>query len=365
MIYFKHNLYKRSFEIKTDVLFWRFSYVGDLAMYTIKDVARESGTSIATVSRVINGKSVREENARKILETMERLSFNANVHARCLRNRKTGIVALLIPNLEHVYFMKVAKAIRYYLDKRGYAMLLADSNDCLEEEIKQIKMLVDRNVDGLLIAPATDTGEHLKQYVSKMPIVLLDQILDDFEADAVVPDNINSVYDSVQCFIRSGHKRIGIICGPMGSFTARERLLGYKRAHEDYKFPLNEKLIKSRKYDVQSGYDLMNEFMAMEPEQRPTAIMATNYDITKGALMAVQERDLHIPQDFSFIGYDFEEVTYLFTPKISIIKEDINEIGRRVVDVLCKKMEQEKNVPSSEVYRVGYELIKKDSVQKI
>lgn len=334
-------------------------------MNTIKDVARVSGTSVATVSRVLNNKTVREENYRRIIRAMNELDFKVNNQARSLKTKKTMIVGVVIPRFDDVYFMKVAKAIQIHLSQKGYFMFLVDSDKNFENEKRQVKRLVEEKVDGLIVVPATNNGGYLKEYADRTSIVLLDQQVDDFEADTVVTDSVNCVYESVEMFIRSGHKRIGIICGPQYLFTARERLNGYLRVHEDYKIPVDEKLIKITGYDMASGYNVMEEFIGMDESVRPTAIMATNYDITKGVVMAMQENGCRIPDDYSFIGYDFDELATLFSPSLNIVVEAIDEIGECAVNVLYKSMKGLKSKDVPEVFRVKPTLIIKDSIKKI
>jgi LacI family transcriptional regulator len=332
---------------------------------TIKDVARLSGTSVATVSRVINNKTVRKENYNRIVQVMNELDFKVNNQARSLKTNKTMIVGVVIPRLDDVYFMKVAKAIQIHLSRKGYFMFLVDTDKNFDNEQMQVKRLVEEKVDGLIVVPSTNKGAYLKEYADRTSIVVLDQLLDDFEADTVVTDSINCVYESVEMFVRNGHRRIGIICGPQYLFTAKERLEGYLRVHEDYKIPIRDNLIKIGNYDVVSGYNLMKEFMEMDESDRPTAIMATNYDITKGVVMALQETGCKIPDDYSFIGYDFEELATLFSPSLNIVVEAIEEMGERIVDVLYKSMNGLHKKDAYEVFRVKPSLIIRDSVKKI
>lgn len=333
-------------------------------MYTIKDVARESGTSIATVSRVINGKTVKEKNYIKITEAMNKLNFSVNLYARSLKTQKTMIVGIVIPDLADVYFMKVAKVIQENFYKRGYSVFLVDSNRNHQREMEQVKLLASKKVDGLIVTPVTNKGDYLKSYIDELPIVLLDQLVEDFETDAVVPDNITCIYEAVKYMIKNGHKRIGFIGGQPDLFTAKERLLGYQKAHQDMGVPIFEDLIGRRAYNEESGYEIMKTFWNKNPDQRPTAVIATNYDLTKGAIIAVRENNINIPKDLSFVGYDFEDLAILYTPQLSIIMEPMQSIGEKVVDVLCRKMNQEIDLHSKGIYRVEPTLMKYGSVKK-
>lgn len=333
-------------------------------MPTIKDVARESGTSIATVSRVINGKSVKEQNYLRIREAMERLHFSVNLYARSLKTQKTMIVGLIIPDLADVYFMKVAKIIQEGFYKRGYSVLLVDSDRKYEREKEQVALLASKKIDGLIVTPVSNKGSYLKDYIDELPIVLLDQMVEDFETDAVVPDNITCIREAVKHMIRNGHRRIGFIGGQQDLFTARERLEGFRQAHKEMGISVCEELIRLKFYNEESGYEAVQSFWELPEELRPTAMIATNYDLTKGAIIAVREKNIKIPKDLSFVGYDFEDLAILYSPQLSIIVEPMQQIGEKVVDILCRKMNQEIDLHSKGIYRVEPTLMKYGSVRK-
>lgn len=334
-------------------------------MNTIKDVARESGTSIATVSRVINGKSVREQNYIKVKAAMEKLDFTVNIYARGLKTQKTMIVGIVIPDFEDIYFMKVAKAIQESLYQHGYSVFLVDSNRQADREEEQVKLLMSKKVDGLILTPNSSKGAYLKKYADHAPIVLVDQLTDDFEADAVVPDNITCVKNAVMDMIKKGHRRIGFIGGQPPLFTVKERLEGYLSAHRELDMPIDMELVKCRAYTEECGYEFMKSFLDMGIEKRPTAVIATNYDLTKGAIVAVKEESIRIPEDVSFVGYDFEELAFLYNPKLSIIVESIQEIGDKVVEVLCNRMNHDAEIPVNQVHRVSPHLMRNGSVRAL
>lgn len=334
-------------------------------MYTIKDVARVSQTSIATVSRVINGKTVKEENYIKVKEAMEKLNFSVNTYARSLKTQKTMIVGMIIPDLADVYFMNMAKVIQEKLYKRGYSVLLVDSNRNYDREQEKVELLISKKVDGLILTPVTNKGGYLKRYIEETPIVLLDQLVEDFETDAVVPENKKCIYQVVKDMIRNGHRRIGFLGGQQILFTAKERYQGYEQAHLDMGMPIHSELVKCGTYSEKWGYKSMKQLLQMEESKRPTAVIATNYDLTKGAIIAVREANISIPDQLSFVGYDFEDLALLFYPQLSIIVEPIQSVGEKVVEILCGKMDRNIDLLSKGIYRMEPKLMKHGSVKRI
>lgn len=331
-------------------------------MTTIKDVAKLADTSISTVSRVLNDKSVKDETRKKILESIERLDYKVNKQAQGLRTNESMMVGVVISSLTHSYWMKIVKNIQKHLHKYDYNLLLVDTEGDIAKEKKRLKFLLDKNVDGIIIAPISSEFIHIKEIGQEVPLVLLDNLLDDFQEDAVINDDINNVYSAVEILIKNGHREIGVICDN-SCYTGQERLKGYQRAFEDYRLQINKDFIKCAKYSVENGYSLTKELMEMSP--RLTAIIPTNYDFTKGSIIALNELHIAIPQDLSFIGYDFEDLNYLFAPPLSTLKGAFNEIGKEAADLIYKKMKGFKNSDVIEIKRIKGTIISEKSVQTI
>lgn len=330
---------------------------------TIKDVAKMAQTSIATVSRYINGKEIKEKTRSRIDEAIIDLNYEINSNARGLKTNRSMLIGTIVPHLNHIYDITIIKGIQNFLIKFGYNLLILESNGNLKEEKIALEFLYKKNVDGIIINSDSEDINIYSDFIKDdIPIVLIDQKLDNINTNAVVADNINAVYQAVEYLIKMGHRKISIILGTKGCFTAKERLTGYLRAMEDYGLEVDNNMIKHGNYKSDGGYLAMKELL--EGNVRPTAIIATNYDMTHGALMALNEKNLSIPGDISFIGYDDINLAEIYRPKFTIIMQPMIQMGEKAASLMIKMIKN--NVADyGEIYRLKNTFIINDSVAKI
>ncbi len=336
---------------------------GDFISVTMKDVARKAGLSIATISKYINGGNVLEENRLIIDKTIKELGFEVNEIARGLKTNKTMTIGLLIPSLENIFFTSILSEIESVLIKNGYSTIICDYKEDKNLEKQKLEFLLKKMVDGIITMPMGNDLEAINSVIGRnIPVVLIDRALKGVECDTVLVDNLNASYNAVEQLIICGHKRIGVICGPEDIYTAQERLKGYKRVHEDYNMTIENELIKHGDYRVESGYNLLKELIKME--EPPTAILVTNYEMTLGAIMAINESDIKIPDDISFIGFDNLQLAKVVKPPLSIVMQPVQQIGEAAANTLLRRLKGDMtNFPS--MLRLKTELILKDSVRKL
>ncbi len=336
---------------------------GDFISVTMKDVASKSGLSIATISKYINGGNVLEENRKIIDKVIKELGFEVNEMARGLKTSKTKTIGLLIPSLENIFFTSIVSNIESVLIKSGYSTIICDYKEDKDLEKQKLDFLLKKMVDGIITMPMGNDSEAINSVVERnIPVVLIDRALRDIKCDTVLVDNLNAAYNAVEQLIILGHKRIGIICGPDEIYTAQERLKGYERVHEDYNMPVDSTLVKKGDYQVESGYRLLSELIKME--EPPTAILVTNYEMTLGALMAVNEGNIKIPDDISFIGFDNLQLSKVVKPPLSIVMQPVQQIGEVAANTILKRLKGDtSNFPS--MLRLKTELIMKESVKKL
>lgn len=330
---------------------------------TIKDVAKYTGLSTATISKYINGRNVLEQNRKIIEEAIEVLNFRVNEIARGLKTNKTKTVGILIPNLEQPFCTSIVASIENILIKFGYSTIICDYKENKELEKEKLQFLINKMVDGIIMMPIGDEEDIIKQIIDEETvIVLIDRVLSNLICDVVLVDNLNATYDAVEQFIMRGHKRIGIISGPDDVYTAQERLKGYLRVHEDYSMPVYKELIKYGDYKEDSGYRILNEFMDME--DHPTAIIITNYEMTLGAIMAVNERNIVVPDEVSLIGFDNLLMAKIIKPPLSIVIQPMQSIGETSAEVLLKRLNGDmSNFPIR--FRLKADVLIKSSVRNI
>lgn len=327
---------------------------------TIKDVAKETGLSIATISKYINGGNVLECNREKIQNAIDNLGYKVNEMARGLKTNKSKVIGVLIPSLNNIFFTSIISSIEDVLMNKGYGIIICDYKQSSELEKEKLQFLINKGVDGIVLIPSGSEKEEVKELIdNNIPVVLIDRMIQDIDCDIVLGDNLNASYEAVQEFISRGHRRIGVIVGPKGMYTAEQRLKGYYRVHEDYSLSLDKSLIKYGNYKIDSGYTLFKELMDLE--NPPSAIYITNYEMTLGAIMAINERKIELPKDISLIGFDNIDLVKVINPPLSVIMQPMEQIGNMAAEVLLKRLDEDySNFPS--VNRVKAEIIITESV---
>lgn len=329
-------------------------------MSTIKDVAKYTGLSIATISKYVNGGNVLEPNRVLIKEAIEKLEYIPNQIARGLKTSKTMTIGILIPSLENMFFTCIVSAIEDLLQENGYSTIICDFKEDPELERKKLEFLVKKQVDGIVLVSYGGDLAYLKELIDKkIPLILLDRMMKGLDSDVVLSDNLDSSYKAVEELITRKHKRIGIICGPVNTFTAEERRKGYERVHIDYDVELDESLIKNGDYTVENGYNALKELWNLE--NPPSAILVTNYEMTIGAIMAINDLQINIPKELSIIGYDNIQMAKMVKPPLSIVEQPMKEIGTTAAYVLLRRLKGDfSDFPA--VYRLKTSVHIKESV---
>jgi LacI family transcriptional regulator len=327
---------------------------------TMKDVAEYAGLSIATVSKYINGIRIKEENKKRIDEAIKALDFRVNEIARGLKTKKTATVGVLIPSLENIFSTSIVSRVESILLQYGYSTIVCDYRQSKELENRKFDFLMNKQVDGIILVPyGINESKIIKAHEEDVPVILIDRSIRGVDCDVVLTDNLNAAYNALELLITKGHRRIGIICGPQDIYTAQERLKGYIRIHEDYELEIDENLIKYGDYEIQSGISLMNEFL--DQQNPPSAVFVTNYEMTLGAIMSLNSRNIAIPDDISIIGFDNIQLANVVKPKLSIVVQPMGQIGEFAANLLIKRMKGD-NSGFPAMIRLKTEILEGDSI---
>ncbi|MFW6288138.1 MAG: LacI family DNA-binding transcriptional regulator [bacterium] len=191
---------------------------------TIKDVAQKADVSISTVSKYLNGGNVLEENRVLIDKAIRKLNYRINEIARGLKTNQTMAIGVLVPSFEDNFCAPIVSQIEEILQKNGYSLVVCDYRKDGETLKGRLDFLVNKMVDGLIIFPLDFGIEYIESVLEKdIPLILIDQIMDGIDCDAIVTDNVSASYTAVEHLIHNGHKRIGIICGTKDLYTSQER----------------------------------------------------------------------------------------------------------------------------------------------
>lgn len=331
-------------------------------MSTIKDVAKYTGLSIATISKYINGGNVLVENRTIIQEAIEKLNYTRNEMARGLKTNKTMTIGILIPSLENIFFTTIVSMIEDQLLEEGYSTIICDFREDVDLEKKKLEFLVNKKVDGIIMVSYGADDGYIQELLDKeIPVVLLDRMIKGLDCDCVLADNLNASYQAVEALITRKHKRIGIICGPETTYTSEERYKGYLRVHDDYDIEIDDGLLFNSDYTVEGGYEAITELWNMG--KRPTAVMVTNYEMTIGAIMAINDLGIIVPDDLSIIGFDNIQMSKVVRPPLSIVEQPMKEIGNTAAKLLVKRLKGDyKSFPAT--YRLKTDIHIKESVAK-
>lgn len=332
-------------------------------MSTIKDVARIAGVSIGTVSRYINGESVKKSNCERIEEAIKQVDFRINQIARGLKTSRSNTIGVVVPDISNPYANTIVKYVEKSLYKLGYNIFTCDTWSNPELEAQKVELLVQRQVDGIIIYPCSRRLAHISSLVhTNIPIVAVDMSVTDLKCDQVLTDNINATYEAVSWLISKNHRRIGIINGTPDYFTSGERFEGYRRVLSDYSIEQDESLVKNTGYSDESGYNSMMELLKLEV--LPTAVITCNYDITFGAMSALMDSGVKVPEQISIIGFDDVKAFSLIQPKLSVIAQPLERVGEKAAELIVRRIRGDyEGFPC--VNRLKTELIFRNSTKEL
>lgn len=307
-------------------------------MSTIKDVARMANVSVSTVSKYINGGTVRSENAQAIRRAIDTLEFRVNPFARGLKIQRNRSVGILLPNITAPFFGTVVSTLDKILRENDYHSLIScySSNHGLERD--NLRFLLTNGIDGLIYMPEDlSAGEFLELTAdSDIPIVQVDRNIQGVDSDCVLIENAAAAHMAVSRLAEQGHRRIAAITGPKSVYTAKERQIGYLRALSDMGIGYDDSLFISGQNTFANGYRGLEKLMAL-PEP-PTAIFSTNYDITMGLVTAARERGLRIPEDLAVFGFDCADVCAMMKPPLPVVQQPEAELGCLAAQYLIDRL---------------------------
>lgn len=303
---------------------------------TIRDIKEKTGLSLATISKYINGGNVLPENRIKIEAAIRELHYEVNEIARGLVTNKTNTVGVVVYSIESPFSGQIMHYVGENLRKNGYGMLICDSCNDEELERKNVKYLLGKKVDGIIVLPVSNQAAFLKPAVNQgVPIVLLDRALSDGVFDCVKIDNRMAVVRAMNTFLRNNHKKIAVIASER-EYTGRERYNGFMEAMQQAGLPVPKEYQKRGTHSLATGYKNMKELL--ELEDRPTAVLIDNYENTLGAMMAVNESGFKCPDDISMLGFDDQVIFHLIEPPIYMVEQPLRQMGEKVVEILLQRI---------------------------
>jgi LacI family transcriptional regulator len=329
---------------------------------TIKQVAEEAGVSIQTVSRVLNNRpDVSSETRQRVQEIIDNLSYQPYAIARGLVTKRTFTLGLISSDFTDYWFAQVAMGADAEAQKHGYFFMLGSTDCNAQDEPKFLRLLTERHVEGILFIRANrpndlDHLQNLQQ--SGIPVVSTGFYLPDSELSFIEVDNVDGGQKATQYLISLGHKQIAMITGPATPNSVMDRTKGYHQALQSAGLPSNPGLIvHGQTWLHRSGYDAMKELL--DRKLPFTAVFAHNDRLAKGAISALNEVGLKVPEDVSIIGYDDIPEAEFDNPPLTTLRQPMQEVGKAAASLLIKLIEDPNATPQQMLFKT--ELISRSS----
>lgn len=304
---------------------------------TIKDIAKHAGVSIMTVSRYFNfPEKVTEKTRKRITKAIEILNYRPNEIARSMITKRTYTLGVVVPDIRNPFFSAIFHEIEKYVKPFRYNLLLCNTQEDSEEELRYLKILLSRSVDGIIIAPVSIKAVDFLNS-NNVPFVLVDRKFDEFETDYIGCDHYNGMLDAVNFLIGRGHRNIAIIKGPDHLYSFAQRSNAYRDAM--IKAGLAKHMQFSPTVEItttDSAYEKAVEILSRS--DRPTALIASNNNIGMGTLKAIKHLGLIIPDTISFLVFDRLTHHDIISPKICCVAQPVELIGLNAAAFLLNRL---------------------------
>ena len=335
---------------------------------TIKDIADLAGVSKSTVSRVINGKAennMKKETQEQIEKIIEELNYRPNKVAQSLSTNKSHTIGLIISDISNTFYSNLARGVGSIVDENDYTLSIFNTDEVELREKKYLDSILQRQFDGVIIAPIGKNIDLLNNVLDNgIPIVFVDRYIKDFNADAVLSDGYQGAYNAVEYLISMNHKEIGIILGlKRNILSSKERFQGYHDALRDNNIEFKEEYVMRGDSKTTGGYNTCKKLL--ENQSKISALFCTNNLTTLGALEAVDDKKLAIPKDISIIGFDELPLAGVLHPRLSLVAQKPELIGKRAAELLFERLNKNQKNPAYNIIRIDTELKKRDTVAKL
>ncbi|QJR82287.1 LacI family transcriptional regulator [Alteromonas pelagimontana] len=326
-------------------------------MATIRDVSKESGLSIATVSRAIsNPELVSKESLKRVNQAIDKLQYRPNLTSQKFRLQRTNTIVVLVPNIANLFFASLISGIEDTAAKYGYNVLLGDTRDITSREKEFINLVETRQADGII-----QLRPHHKE--SLLPNCNVKAVNAAGCANtpylSVRIDNTEAAYKVVKYLLDQGHRKIGVISGLKDNPHTRDRMLGYRQALQQANIAFNDDYVIEGDFTLWSGLNAVQHFAQLK--DKPTALFCMNDEMAIGAIKGLKEKGLRVPQDISVTGFDDLEVSNYSDPPLTTVRQPGVKIGEKAAELLFQMIEGTE--PKLIEYILPFELIIRESTR--
>lgn len=308
---------------------------------TLKEIAKKLGISITTVSKALkNYPDVSEKTKAAVNELCQKLHYTPNSFAVNLRTKESKTIGLIIPEVMHHFFSNIINAIIDEAEKKGYLVIILQSNESLELEKNQIELLINKRVDGILLSLSKESNNdaHIQEVINrKIPLVMFDRIAKLSNCSKVIIDDQKAAFDAVQHLIDKGCKKIAHFRGPLNPQISIDRYIGYKKALEKNNITFDSKLIYTcEDITFQEGIDYAKQMIDEHPDV--DGIFAITDLVAVGAMSYFNEVKIKVPEQIKIIGFSNWFMSQVVTPKLSTVEQPSTEMGLAAFALLLEEM---------------------------
>ncbi len=314
---------------------------------TMKDIAKKAGVSLTTVSRALNNKSdIGKDTRERILAIAHELNYAPNIHARALASGDSKTLGLIVADSANPFYAKLIRGVEDVCSAHGFGVILCNTNEQPDQEVRAHQMLREKRVDGMLITSIRTGLLPLRELQQEnIPFVLLNRYLESFGVDCVLNDNRQGAYEATVHLCGLGHRRIVHLTGAEQISSVRDRLAGYCQALEEYGIPFDPQLVLQCNLRLEGGYQQAKTIIpTISP--RPTAVFAYSDLLAIGVLKALRELGWRVPQDIALVGYDDIEFAPFVDPPLTTVTQLAYEIGQKGTEILLHRI----SLPEEQVW---------------
>lgn len=334
-------------------------------MATIKDVAKLAGVSTTTVSHVINKtRYVSEETSKAVWDAVSELNYSPSAVARSLKVNTTKSIGMIITTSEAPYFAEIVLAVEDACYQKGYSLFLCNTQNDPEKIQNHLDMLVKKRVDGILVMCSEYADNSFELFnATKVPMVVMDWGPNDQQSDRIIDHGFDGGYMATRYLIENGHRNIAILAGDMFKTIAKSRFDGYVKAMTEAGLLIRDEWICENDFEPEAGFESMNQIL--KQDKLPTAVVCSCDTVALGAISAITEKGLNVPQDISVIGYDNIHNSRFYAPPLTTIHQSKARLGRTALALLLERIEDSDKLHQPTTLEFYPELVVRQSVRNL
>ncbi|WP_297423089.1 LacI family DNA-binding transcriptional regulator [Clostridium sp.] len=307
---------------------------------TISDIAKRAKVSPATVSRVLNSSGyVKEDTKQRILAAIKEMNYTPSAIARSLSKSETNTIGVIVPDITNAYFGEIIKGISEIAEKNDLNIILYNTDNFLEKEIRALNLLKEQRIKGVIMTPGFGAEQFNEKYMKtinnlNIPIILVSADVNFTKLNGVFVDNVQGSFDATNLLIKEGHTKIGIMTGLLSSEPVMDMLEGYKKALKENNIPFKSNYVFYGDFKLDKSCELTKKLL--KEKDRPTALFVCSNMMTMGVIKALKEQNKDIPKDLAIIGFNKIDFLDIVGLNITYVEDSPIDLGRASMDMLCE-----------------------------